>query len=58
MRFYSIHAHSTILIHHPVLRAFDVVELAGLYGPEEDEKACEARGEHEDYEGDNGPEHD
>jgi hypothetical protein len=46
-----------IIIHHPVLRAFDVVELPGLCGPEKYEPPGKADCEHENDEGDYCPEH-
>jgi hypothetical protein len=46
-----------IIIHHTVLGPFDVVELAGLDGPEEDEPAGEAYKEHENDERNDRPEH-
>jgi hypothetical protein len=48
---------SAILVHHPVLGPLHVVELAGLDSPEEDEPPGEAEGEHQNYEGDDGPKH-
>ena len=48
---------SALIIHHPVLRPLDVVELAGLCSPEKDEPGGEADEEHEYDECDDGPEH-
>ena len=46
-----------IIIHHPVLWPFDVVELAGLCGPEKDEPAGKADCEHENDECNDCPKH-
>jgi hypothetical protein len=48
---------STIIIHHAVLGPLDIVELAGLDRPKEDEPACETDEEHENDERDDRPEH-
>jgi len=47
----------TIIIHHPVLRSLNIVELAGLDCPEEKEQGGKADEEHEYDECDDGPEH-
>jgi len=46
-----------IIIHHTVLGPFNIVELAGLDRPEEDEPAGEADKEHENNERYDRPEH-
>lgn len=50
-------AASAVVIHHPVLRSFDIVELAGLCCPDKDEPGSESDEEHEYDESGNGPEH-
>ena len=48
---------SAIIIHHAVLRTFDVVELTRLGCPEEEEPCAKADEEHENDESDDCPEH-
>jgi len=46
-----------VIIHHAVLRPFDVIKLTGLDRPEEDEPAGKADKEHENDERDDRPKH-
>jgi hypothetical protein len=48
---------SALIIHHAVLRTFDVIELSGLGRPDEGEPCGKADEEHENDECDDGPEH-
>jgi hypothetical protein len=48
---------SAIIIHHAVLRTFDIVELTGLGSPDEDEPGGETDEKHENDESNDCPEH-
>jgi hypothetical protein len=45
------------IIHHSVLRTFDIVELTGLGSPDEDEPGGKTDEEHENDKSDDCPEH-